>query len=209
MYRLKDIDDESDLDARVLSPGVQRASHTGRLVLAPQDPHLAFTPDQLIGPLLEEGLIGAALNRHPHAFAVGMHFLSLVAFNGCAVRIRDGAQGGDAFCHVVIESPSKRIRAWLGRNTRAPRCGSCRTRLADWRERMHHWVRTPRSGLACPSCGEIRPPWLWDWKQQAGFGRSRLWIEEVFPGEALPSHALIERLTRATGAGWRYFYMQD
>lgn len=211
MYRLQDDQTYARcLDSAMLDTAERRSTHTGRLVLTPQNPHLTFAPDQLIEPLLAEGFIGTPLGVcHPHAFAVGAQFLSLVSFNGCAVSLKEATDAGNGFCHVVIEPPSAQIRAWLGRNTRAPRCESCRTRLSEWSERMEQWCRAPRAGLECPHCGEIRPPWLWDWKQRAGFGRTRVWIEEVFPGEALPGHALIERLTLATGTGWRYFYMQD
>jgi hypothetical protein len=48
-----------------------------------------------------------------------------------------------------------------------------------------------------------------DWKQQAGFGRRLIEVEEVFPGEAVPTQSLLDLLKRASGSGWRYFYIQD
>jgi hypothetical protein len=34
-------------------------------------------------------------------------------------------------------------------------------------------------------------------------------VEEVFPGEAVPTSALFEQLIRVSGIGWRHFYIQD
>lgn len=63
--------------------------------------------------------------------------------------------------------------------------------------------------IACPACGEASPPWDYDWKEQAGFGRLFVRIEEVFPGEATPTPALMALLAEATGYEWRHFYLQD
>jgi hypothetical protein len=63
--------------------------------------------------------------------------------------------------------------------------------------------------LDCPACGHSAPPWSWDWKESAGFGRIFLTVEEVFPGEAVPAPALLDLLTRITGCAWRHFYIQD
>jgi hypothetical protein len=63
--------------------------------------------------------------------------------------------------------------------------------------------------LACPACGHSAPPWGWDWKESAGFGRIFLTVEEVFPGEAVPAPALLDLLARITGCAWRHFYVQD
>ena len=69
------------------------------------------------------------------------------------------------------------------------------------------WTR--RTEIPCPTCGEASPPWAYDWKEKAGFGRLFLQIEEVFPGEAAPTRGLTDLLERCTGCAWRYFYIQD
>jgi hypothetical protein len=34
-------------------------------------------------------------------------------------------------------------------------------------------------------------------------------VEEVFPGEAAPTDALMRLLAEAAGTPWRHFYIQD
>ncbi len=51
--------------------------------------------------------------------------------------------------------------------------------------------------------------WSWDWKQQGGFARLVIQVEEIFPGEAVPTDALLALLEHESGCAWRYFYVQD
>lgn len=186
-------------------------NHTGRLVLTTNDPQAAPDPVLVVASLSGAGFIGAPLSAAERAYAVGPAFLSLLAFTGCAVAIAaaPGADGSVPGCHVRILPVAPAARLLWGRNTRPPRCPVCRAPLQDWGRRTQDWLDRPQRGATCPSCGETRPPWRWDWKDQAGFGRLFVVVEEVFPGEALPMPALLEALTRACGLSWRYFYVQD
>jgi hypothetical protein len=192
-------------------------NHTGRLVLSPQDPHAAPERDLVRGVLHGAGFIaggqgdsglGGDSAGGEWSFAVGPCFLGLLIFAGCAVTLPAGAEGSPR-CQVRIPPPSPVPRLIWGRNTRPPRCPGCRARLEDWPRRLPDWEGRAGAGLACPRCGEIRPPWRWDWKQQGGFGRLFVLVDEVFPGEAVPSPKLAELLTRAGGCPWRHFYVQD
>lgn len=153
--------------------------------------------------------VGAMASRLGHAFCVGPCFLSLVSFTGCAVQIETSPDPHTPFCHIRLPPLSPHPRLHCGRNTRPPRCANCRGRLADWRKRTVHWASHPDQGVTCPSCGKIRPPWQWDWKEQAGFGRRVIFVEEVFPGEATPTQSLLDLLADASGTGWRHFYVRD
>jgi hypothetical protein len=51
--------------------------------------------------------------------------------------------------------------------------------------------------------------WDWDWKQQGGFGRLFVMVEEVFPGEAVPTPGLLDLLRDLDGTPWRHFYVQE
>ncbi|NKN33909.1 hypothetical protein HF203_11820 [Marichromatium bheemlicum] len=179
-----------------------------RLVLTPTDPHARPGVRLLISQLTQCGFIGAPTRRGGGVYQVGDAFLSLVSFIGCAVRIDATGQGQGPWCRVGISRPSSRTRPCLGRNTRAPRCHSCRERLEDWARRLELWHDQPRSGWRCVGCGVVRPPWSWDWGRGGGFGRSFVEITGVFPGEAVPTPALLDLLTRASGLNWRYFYVQ-
>lgn len=202
-----------DLDAA----GDQAALHTGRLVLTPTDPHRVPDIALLIEGLSRAGFLGAPWRPETPppgqgapepAFAVGAGFLSLLTFAGCAVRIHEDT-GAGRFSHIRIPAVSAHPRLMIGRNTRAPRCAGCRAPLSGWRERVEHWAKHLHAGVRCPACGETRPPWLWDWKQHGGYGRAFVCIEEVFPGEAVPTPAFFEQLIRISGLGWRHFYIQD
>ncbi|RKT44242.1 hypothetical protein [Thiocapsa rosea] len=201
------------------------ANHAGRLILAPRDAERCPDRDRLVRVLFEAGFI-ADLNRdriwdriwdRECAYRVGPEFFELLAFVGCAVAIASDPQSDGPFCHVVIPPASVSPRGCLGRNTRAPRCPGCRARLSDWALRVEQFeqsARTPgsdrqHSAVVCPSCGERRPMWSWDWKQQGGFARLLIQVEEIFPGEAVPTDALLALLERESGCAWRYFYVQD
>ena len=187
-------------------------SHTGRLLLTTNDPQAAPEAGLVIGALSGAGFIGEPLRGPERAFGVGPAFLSLLAFTGCAVAIAtdpgDDA-GGIPRCRVHIPALFPTPHFQSGRNTRPPRCPVCRAPLRDWGRRTQGWVDSPHRGATCPSCGETRPPWRWDWKEQGGFGRLFVAVEEVFPGEAVPMPRLFDVLTRACGSGWRHFYVQD
>jgi hypothetical protein len=192
-------------------------NHAGRLILAPRDAGVCPDRDRLVCILSEVGFIADRIPDRECAYLVGPAFSALLAFVGCAVAIASDPQTGSPFCHVVVPPASASPRRWHGRNTRAPRCPVCRARLNDWPLRIEQFeqsARTPGSdrrepAVVCPSCGDCRPIWSWDWKQQGGFARLLIQVEEVFPGEAVPTDAFLDLLERESGCAWRYFYVQD
>jgi hypothetical protein len=185
--------------------------HTGRLLLTPEYPHRVPDVPRLRAALSNAGLLGAPLAGPDDTFLVGDRFLTLVTFAGCSVQVEltPPAEGDGPFCHLRLVGPFASPTLLQGRNTRPPRCRACRAPLKDWRERLSAVGQHPDTALACPACGAARPPWDWDWKGNAGFGRFFISVEEVFPGEATPAPALIELLTQETGAAWRHLYVQD
>lgn len=187
------------------------SAHTGRLLLTPQDPFLLPNAAALHERLHAAGLLGDPLPDRPGAHLVGEGFLQLVSFAGCSVQVELAPTGsaGTPFCHVRFAGPFERPRFASGRNTRPPRCSACRSPLRDWRAHLSPWNGGADLEIRCPGCGESRPPWAYDWKENAGFGRLLLMIEEIFPGEALPTPTLMALLAEVTGSGWRYFYVQD
>lgn len=194
-------------------------NHTGRLVLTTVNPFAEPAAVLLAGALAESGFIGAPIGSpwagRDGAYAVGPHFLDLLTFSGCAVSIAAAPADtptsvpGSAFCYVELPRLEPSPRLLWGRNTRPPRCPACRERLTDWRQLIGAAAEPSSSGVICPRCGASHPPWVWDWKEQGGYGRRFVLIEEVFPGEAVPTARLFGVLSDAAGSGWRHFFVQD
>lgn len=190
------------------------ANHVGRLILAPRDAELCPDRDRLVRTLSEAGFIADPILDRECAFLVGPELSALLAFVGCAVAIADDPQIGGPFCHVVVPQASAHPRWCHGRNTGAPRCPACRARSSDWPSPFEQvaleLARGHRSAsVVCPSCGRAHPIRSWDWKQQGGFARLLVQVEEIFPGEAVPTDGLFDLLERASGCAWRHFYVQD
>lgn len=192
-----------DVDA---APGT---NHTGRLVLTPRDRLACPERAPLIATLMRAGLIARALDADQRAFAVGAAFLDWVSFTGCAVAIEREPAPGRPFCHVRLPPATDRPRLHRGRNTRPPCCPGCRARLDDWASALARLEPRQDTGLRCPACGEARPPWDWDWRQHGGYARRVIEIEEVFPGEAVPSDGLLALLGESSGLPWCFFHIQD
>jgi hypothetical protein len=185
------------------------STHTGRLLLSTGDPFLAPEQALLTARLSDAGFLGPPLSGQIGAFSIGERFLQLLTFAGCAVKIAQAPDGDVPFCHIRLTGPFERPRFQCGRNTRPPRCPSCRSPLVDWKMRLANGKEADSAAIACPTCGETSPPWAYDWKQKAGFGRLFIRIEEVFPGEAVPTPELMNLLQSSAGCNWRYFYLQD
>ena len=183
--------------------------HTGRLLLCMQDPYLCPERSRLTAALSAAGFVGAPLPGQANAFAVGDEFLQLITFVGCSVRIELSPDADGPFCHVRLTGAFRHPRFLSGHNTRAPRCHNCRTPLQSWREHQAQWSSGRTDDIPCPTCGEPRPPWAYDWKDQAGFGRVFIQVEEVFPGEAAPTPGFGELLAHISGSAWQHFYTQD
>ncbi len=184
---------------------------TGCLILTPTDPHLAPEVKLVIEGLTQAGFLGQprASTETGLDFDLGSNFLNLLSFTGCAVQIPQHLAKGDDRPPIRILPVSPYPRLLAGRNTRPPRCLACRAPLPNWRDLLQVWPIRPHLGISCPTCGVVRPPWLWDWKQHGGFGRLFVRIEEVFPNEATPTPALFEQLIRISGTSWRHFYLQE
>jgi len=166
-------------------------------------------PAPLAARLTRAGFLGPPLEGGGDVFVVGERFLQLVTFSGCSVRIELSPTGNVPFCHIRLTGPFPQPVFLSGRNTRPPRCRSCRSPLHGWRQAVSDREQTGPVRIPCPACRETSPPWDYDWKQQAGFGRLFIRVEEVFPGEAVPTPALLALLADTGGIPWRYFYIQD
>ena len=188
--------------------------HTGRLVLTPSDPfHLPADSDAILERLHDIGFCGARLPiRGGQHYLLGERFLQLVSFMGCSPHIQlEPGPADQAFCHLIMDSPTPQPIFLSGRNTTSPRCEHCRKRIPDWPAVMARWLEAPTTYLAdCPHCAHRQNPASYDWRHSAGTGRLFLFVENIFPNEAIPSAELLQTLQDPhTGMAWSYFYIQD
>ncbi len=188
------------------------ARRSGRLSLAPVDVDAAPEPTALLAYLAETGVTGPALvSAGKGHYLVGDSFLQHISFMGCSPHIELEPPHDDSpFCHIRVQGPLPQPVLHLGRNAQAPRCPACRGRVDDWRGHSTAWVMQALSKcVLCPRCGSSQRPADLYWRHSAGAGRLFIHVEDVFPGEAVPVHALLKGLEKITGGAWDYFYVQD
>jgi len=181
--------------------------HTGRLVLAPQDPRLLPALPELLAERLERiGFIQGKLPGEPVRYRLGESFMGLVTFMGCSPSLRlEPGGGNEPFCYAAFQGPYEQPRLLVGTNTTPPRCTACGSRVSDWRPLLNR--RTP---LPCPRCGRPLAPLTLNWRHSAGGGRLFLYVENIFPREAIPSAELMHHLQEASaGHAWNHFYIQE
>jgi hypothetical protein len=183
--------------------------HTGRLLVGTQDPFLLPSRTRVRAALTEAGFLGTPVPGRDGAFSVGERFFQLVTFAGCSVQVELSAVGDRPFCHILLAGPFEHPRFLSGRNTRPPRCSACRSPLKDYKQILAAGKEDARAATPCPTCGRTAPLWTYDWREKAGFGRLFIQVEEIFPGEAVPTPGLLTGLARCTGCAWRHFYIQD
>jgi hypothetical protein len=214
-------DDDNDRPMRMPAP-----LHNGRMLLTPTDATARVRAERLAACLQTCGLISESPASGPWRYRSGSRLFELVAFTGCAVQL-DPADDATTGLQIAIEGPFGAPRLRSGRNSRPPRCPSCRRPYADWAARAPelaaawageamaaaggapHDDDIERSAIRCPSCGAQHPGWEWDWGRHAGYGSVFVTLEPVFPGEARPLPALFAALDEAGGGPWTYFYVQD
>lgn len=182
---------------------------TGSLLVFPADP-AADPPGttDLLRLLAEMQLIGEPL---PGAagFLPGAAFARHVVFAGCSPHLvlAPPADGG-GFSAVRILGPHTAAVLLAGDNAVAPRCPACRARIDRWRERLGEWVARPATPWPCPACGHLSPASGLDWRSSAAAGRLFIEVGNVFPGEAVPSEALLEALRGLGGKPWRHAWIR-
>lgn len=172
------------------------------LIIHPDDPD--WLPDETgktIAFLRQTGLIADEIPNKEQSYFVGDNFLELIAFLGCSPNINLTPQGKtDKFCFVrLISSPE--ITALTSKHTHAPHCPHCKKSEKDWSNSM------TTTELTCSSCGHIEPPWRYNWRKSAGFGRFFIELTAIYPSEAIPQAALLTTLEQLHNTTWGYFYL--
>lgn len=182
---------------------------TGRLILTPHSPYGLFESEGVAALLLELGLMGEPLRGVAHnAHAAGEDLMRWISFAGCSpfLRFEPSEAGDEDFCHVRITTHGGDAPVfYAGSNSKPPLCPHCRGTLREWRSMVENWV-SQGTPWHCDGCGKTVAAPDMNWRRHAGFARGLVEIFSVFPGEAVPVPALLERLGQAGCGPWRYFY---
>ena len=176
------------------------------LVIHPSDPAWVPSAGTSLSHLIQPtGLIGARLEEKNH-FMSGERFLDVITFMGCSPDIRlDPDEHGKPFCHIRL-SQKHDTTCRYGEHAHTPRCKHCGSAINDWKERIATWSPTSDDNWRCNNCGNVEPPWNYNWRKSAGFACCFLEITNIYPKEAIPQPSLLDNLKRITGIDWQYFY---
>ena len=104
--------------------------------------------------------------------------------------------------YIELPDASDEIRLIAGTRVRAPICPQCGVEKTYKRE-------IPGSALDvidCDQCMYKGEAYRWNWRRQAGFGRTWINIWGVHEGEAVPGEKLMDELEKLSGFVWNYAY---
>lgn len=178
-----------------------RTSSNASLILYPEEPD--WSPDKLetiTNCLNCIGLISDRITNVEQHYLAGDKFLDLITFMGCSPSIKfspDNASNTFTFINLITTSD---ITALTSGQTQQPHCPACNKSESDWRNNI------TATALQCSTCGKSSPPWHYNWRKSAGFGKVFVEITEIYPKEAIPQQALLDSLRHKTGLRWQYFY---
>ena len=178
------------------------------LLLCPADPSWIPPDGRPLHAVLQRlQFIGQALDHAGHYLA-GDKFLDMIAFMGCSPDIRlEPAKDADPFCFIELEQHTPAVAFRHGEHTHTPRCPLCRTPMDDWKTRIKQWPDTGTGDLwQCDACGNQAPPWEYNWRKTASFGKCFIAVRNIFPREAIPQPVFLDTLHSYYGVEWHYFY---
>ena len=179
----------------------QNNPETNSLYLYPKIPDWNTDPESLISTLGEIGLIDKKIPDTSNCFFAGDELLNHITFLGCAPAIQfDATDDKPDFCFIRLIN-SKDIRMiHTSSLSRSPHCPHCTKTLKQWQELSieEPWI--------CPHCTHPAPAHTYDWRRTAGFACIFIEINDIYPKEAMPQPALLDKLASLTGIEWDYFY---
>jgi len=165
--------------------------------------------DRLVDALRETGLAGDALEATQHQrYLTGENYLELINYLGCSPTIafepgaNDTGKENQGFCHINIHQFDTPRMILCQSQPRKPQCPSCKRPVSSWSPEDATDART----ITCDNCHTETATERYYWRKSAGFARSFIEITDIFPREAVPQPVLLDRLEKATGTSWQYFY---
>jgi len=165
--------------------------------------------DRLVDALRETGLVGDVLEATQHQrYLTGENYLELINYLGCSPTIsfepgtNDAGTENRSFCHINIHQFDTPRLILCRSQPRKPQCPSCNRPLSSWS--ADDAPHTPT--ITCDNCHSETATGHYNWRKSAGFACSFIEITDIFPREAVPQPALLDKLEKATGTSWQYFY---
>ena len=192
-----------------------------KLLLLPADPLSSpLDCEQLATELQTMQLIGPPVALGENVFyPAGEQFLQQISFLGCSPMIElepptDPAQRADdstagKFCHVFLHChPVPGLRA--DSQSPAPRCPQCSQPLADWQAVRTDWLQNGvPTDWSCSHCGHQHQAAGLSFRKAAGIAHTFIEIRGIYPSEAVPTDALLKRLTQCSGGQWKTIYIKE
>lgn len=185
---------------------------SSRLILYPvitaqNSGNISIPTDGLVEVLQDLGMISSAIDKAGvNRYLIGARFLQNITFMGCApaIELAPVEDGSSDFCHLEIGQMGASLRFIADDLLANPRCTKCKQSISNWQEQMQDW----RAGvdISCPNCGAKLDPQELNWRRAAGFVQQYVAIHGVYPKEALPTEALLNKLESAFACSWDYFY---
>ena len=180
-----------------------------QLILCPEQVDMIFSREQLMGILLQIGLLGEPVNTDQNQrFFVGPNFLQHISFTGCAPAIEfqptEPKQENQWLSFTFIQLPGPfEMPQWLADLQMAkPGCPHCSKRIIHSEKHLNQSQRS----LTCPHCQYQGDVCEFQWREFGGCASSLLSIVNVYPKEAIPTTNLLNQLQTLTKIDWRYFY---
>jgi len=129
----------------------------------------------------------------------GPKLMEYITYLGCSPALSSGGVEAEVRLHH-FDRP-----VWLGGEAidrlRFPGCGHPIACGAALIEQGEPW--------RCPECDNRGDLSAIGWRKSAARARLFIEISPIFPREAVPSDALLERLEQTSGQPWRWFYSRS
>ncbi len=151
------------------------------------------------GLLKELKAIGFLQPDPSSATRPGPKLMEFITYLGCSPALSSGGIEASVKLHS-FDTPF-----WLGGEAidrlRFPGCGHVIDSGAALIEQGDPWQ--------CPECGNHGDLASIGWRRSAARARLFIEISPIFPREAVPSDALLDRLQQVSGQPWRWFYSRS
>ncbi|HEB82495.1 MAG TPA: hypothetical protein ENJ11_06500 [Gammaproteobacteria bacterium] len=155
--------------------------------------------ERLRDGLRQIALISSPLQDDAQGFYTGEKFLDYIAYMGCSPTISFEADENDSsFCHIRLHHYPQATLIHSRLQARDPICPLCKKPTKDWQENSGR--------IQCSQCGVTSASADFNWRKMAGVSTLFIEITDIFPKEAIPQQALLDRLAAIFPANWQYFY---